>query len=228
MRYEDLDLCTLSGKKVIIKSPKNCGIGGAWVEGIGDVNAGGMNIPVRGKKIIKDVGAERLAAKGITVEPDFSYAWFSYGYPETAVILSKESTIALNEFSKKRWEKQCSDIRAQAEEQEKRLEETVPGVKILREAYRERASYHEAFNRAMEDEYNDGVNMPKHPNADIEALEAQYPRAVVYIRADGYCSASHDAKASAGAKAKALLEEGGSIEEAEKILDTWTEGLFFD
>ena len=43
MKYEDLELRTLKGNKVIIKSPEEGSeigvIGGAWIEGLGETNA---------------------------------------------------------------------------------------------------------------------------------------------------------------------------------------------
>ncbi|WP_249849254.1 hypothetical protein [Aggregatibacter actinomycetemcomitans] len=73
----------------------------------------------------------------------------------------------------------------------------------------------------MVDEYNDGVNMPRPPKSDIDELSAKYPRAAMYLKADSYSTAENYDKASAGDKAKKLLDEGGSIEDAQKILGNW-------
>ncbi|TYB18845.1 hypothetical protein FXB85_11145 [Aggregatibacter actinomycetemcomitans] len=81
----------------------------------------------------------------------------------------------------------------------------------------------------MEDEYNDGVNMPRRPTSNIDELCAKYPRAAMYLKADSYSNAENYDKASAGDKAKKLLNEGGSIEDAQKILDNWLpESAYWD
>ena len=64
--YESLtNLKTLRGRAVKIKNPKDCGIGGAWVEGVGDVNAGSFDIPVRGSTLIKSGIKDGIGICGI-------------------------------------------------------------------------------------------------------------------------------------------------------------------
>ncbi|KYK95149.1 hypothetical protein [Aggregatibacter actinomycetemcomitans] len=109
------------------------------------------------------------------------------------------------------------------------MEAKYPGITELQKAYSDHAYYQEQFQRAMEDEYNDGVNMPRRPTSNIDELCAKYPRAAMYLKADSYSNAENYDKASAGDKAKKLLNEGGSIEDAQKILDNWLpESAYWD
>ena len=104
--YESLtNLKTVRGRAVKIKNPKNCGIGGAWVEGVGDVDAGSFGIPVRGSALIKS---------GIKdgIDPDFSYEQFSFGYPAKYVVLDKASSEAIRALSKATHERRVSAARA--------------------------------------------------------------------------------------------------------------------
>lgn len=105
----------------------------------------------------------------------------------------------------------------------------VPGLDELRKAqdaeYNDRARYHRAFDRMMDDENNDGANPPKPENKSLgeraQELAEQYPRAAVYLRADGYTGSNNSHKYSAGKRAKELIAAGGSIEEAKQILENW-------
>ncbi|WP_220457319.1 hypothetical protein [Neisseria shayeganii] len=133
-----------------------------------------------------------------------------------------------NKYAQAR-EAKMEKIRQETKAREEELERKIPGLSILRNAYYDINAYHDAFNRMMEDEQNDGVRPPKAPQADIEALEQQYPVAKVYLKACDYSDASNYQKAGAGRQAKILLESGGSIEEANKILDNWLpEGAIWD
>ena len=101
------------------------------------------------------------------------------------------------------------------------LAANVPGLDELLKAVNDHAYYHEQFACAMEDEYNDGVNMPRHPTSDIDALSAQYPRAALWIKADNYEDASNYHKSSAGRRAKAMIEAGEPLEAVQDVLDHW-------
>jgi len=101
------------------------------------------------------------------------------------------------------------------------LAANVPGLNELLKAVNDHAYYHEQFACAMEDEYNDGVNMPRQPTSDIDALSAQYPRAALWIKADNYEDASNYHKSSAGRRAKAMIEAGEPLAEAQDVLDHW-------
>ena len=95
-----------------------------------------------------------------------------------------------------------------------RLAANVPGLQALRDALSRREMYHEAFERMMDDEFNDGARPPKKPADDIDALNAQYPAAVAYLKAESWECASHYAKSSAGSKAKQAIADGADYNEA--------------
>lgn len=56
---------------------------------------------------------------------------------------------------------------------------------------------------------------------ELNVARAKYPRAALALNAQGYALASHPNKTAAGRKALELLENGGSMEEAQAILDNW-------
>jgi hypothetical protein len=99
------------------------------------------------------------------------------------------------------------------EEKERLLKLNVPGLDILREAYRDIERYNEEFNQMMDNEYNDGVNPPAPIKSDIETLKAQYPRAAAYLKAEKWEMSSNYEKSDAGQKAKDAIVVGGDIDE---------------
>lgn len=105
----------------------------------------------------------------------------------------------------------------------KRINEIFAGLDLLRAARESAEQYHEAFNRMMEDENNDGVNPPSIPKSDPDALAKQYPAAALYLKAEGYTHASNYMKSGAGRDALEVLNEKGlqGLEEASDILDNW-------
>lgn len=111
--YESLgELKTIRGRAVRIKNPKNCGIGGAWVEGFGDVDASGFNIPVRGRTLINS---------GIKdgIDPDFSYEYFSFGYPAKNVVLDKKSSEAIRALCEETHNRRIAAARENKPQKEK-------------------------------------------------------------------------------------------------------------
>lgn len=110
-----------------------------------------------------------------------------------------------------------------------KLETNVPGLDELRKAqdaaYNEDRQYSHQMDRMMDDEQNDGVNPPAPINQSLREiannLAKQYPRAAVYLRAEGYTGASNFKKYGAGKDAMEIIATGGSIEDAKAILDNW-------
>jgi len=99
------------------------------------------------------------------------------------------------------------------------LDAAVPGLALLREAAEEDARHHAQHGRWIA---GDGLGRPPAPKRhDVDALAAQYPRAACYLKAEGYRDAANHHKAAAGQRAMDLLTEGGSIEEAERVLANW-------
>ena len=113
-------------------------------------------------------------------------------------------------------------------EEEEKLLNAIPGLRILESAYQNQEKYFNEFSAAMEDEYNDGISMPSKPTEDIDELVAKYPKASVYLEAKGYENSSNFRKASAGREAKELLENGGTIEDAKAILKNWINDCYID
>jgi len=116
-------------------------------------------------------------------------------------------------------------------EKKELIARNVPGLdeltKALDAAYNEDCRYDDQTNLMMDDEYNDGSRPPAAIDTSLRSyadqLSAQYPRAAVYIRAQGYTAASNFKKYGAGKAAMKLLAGGGSIEAAEAILSNWCE-----
>lgn len=125
---------------------------------------------------------------------------------------------ALRAARKEQWKQEW--LKEQEAEAQK-LEAKVPGLAALQAAYEAETAYREAFRVAMEDESRDGVAMPAQPETDVAALETEFPRAALYIKAEEYSMAADDRKATAGNRAKKLLAEGGSEKDAAAILENW-------
>lgn len=105
----------------------------------------------------------------------------------------------------------------------------VPGLEELRkvqsDAYNDEHRYRVGFERMMEDEFNDGVNPPAAINETLRSrantMAVQFPRAAIYLRAKSYTQSDNVNKYSAGKKAMEIISMGGSIEEAQNILENW-------
>ena len=108
------------------------------------------------------------------------------------------------------------------------LAAAVPGIEALRNAYAEDNAEYHRLREVIESGDSVFISSGKNHPEIIAALEAQYPRAAVWIEANDYENASHYAKAAAGGKAKKVLEDGGSIEDAEAILKNWTDSVYID
>lgn len=84
----------------------------------------------------------------------------------------------------------------------------IPGLQELRYAINEENAYTEAFKKMMETEYNDGVNPPRKPEADVSALKSQYPQAAAYLQAEAWSYASNYVKSGAGKRAMDRISHG--------------------
>lgn len=109
------------------------------------------------------------------------------------------------------------------------LAANVPGLNELRKArdaaYNDEHRYSHQMDRMMDDEQNDGVNPPTPINQSLRAiandLAKQYPRAAIYLKAEGYTLASNFKKYGAGKDAMEIIATGGSIEDAQATLNNW-------
>jgi hypothetical protein len=98
----------------------------------------------------------------------------------------------------------------------------VPGIQELLAARAARSDYHEAMQDMMDDE--SGVRPPKAPAVSAEAVAAQYPEAVAYLRiiayadADSASNVGYNRRRAADAGIEAL-NSGSTPTEAKKIMD---------
>ena len=99
-------------------------------------------------------------------------------------------------------------------------------------AYNEQHRYDNEFQRMMDDENNDGARSPRPLNKALiqnaRDLAAKYPRAALYLKAQGYTLASNIDKYMAGQDAMKLIAAGGDLNEAEAILKNWCKNSYID
>lgn len=107
---------------------------------------------------------------------------------------------------------------------QKQEERLFPGISELREIT---ARWNKAWDKnrqAWDNIENNPAYSPINTAAiegELNAARAKYPRAALALNATSYALASHPSKIAAGKKALELLKNGGSLEEAQSILDNW-------
>lgn len=109
------------------------------------------------------------------------------------------------------------------------MNKNIPGLEDLRQFANALAAaearYQAAFERMMEDEFNDGARAPQPVSEelreDYEWMVKTYPRAALYLRAESYTLSSNHHKYSAGKKAMQLIADGAPLEQAKAVLDNW-------
>lgn len=92
--------------------------------------------------------------------------------------------------------------------------DAIEGLREIHDAKEAWSRYHDAFNRMMEDQDNDGACPPTRPTVSVEELNAKYPRAAAYIKAENYSCAANYAKSSAGRKALEKIINGEDYAQA--------------
>lgn len=107
---------------------------------------------------------------------------------------------------------------------QKQEERLFPGITSLKELKRKWNDAWEKREKALED--NDGIPGQKFIDEQsiyekLEEARAKHPRAALALTAESYIGAGHIDKSIAGKKALELLRNGGSMEEAQSILDNW-------
>ena len=145
--------------------------------------------------------------------------------------IGNNQAIALDKAGSNKWlemekEEQLARWKAAAEVTKARRAK-VPGLKELEIAYRESNEAYHSRRRAIES----GVSVfraAKDWDKIIDELCKKYPRAAVWHKADAYESASNYAKSAAGTKAKKIIEDGGSLKDAEAVLRNWTNDVYID
>lgn len=192
--------------------------------------ASGREVEIEGNKIKIDISGGKIGAVDSlaiftpsVVHPKIKmYGGVSYF---TAIIDGSKANIWLDAENAAIVQKHNDQQRKEAD---KKLLKMFPGLDQLQKAHQEIDEYFYKFNAAMEDENNDGVNMPIHPKANIEYLEAKYPKAALYLKALGFQNASNFRKVEAGKYAKELLDNDVNLKEVEAVLDNWHKDCFLD
>ena len=102
----------------------------------------------------------------------------------------------------------------------------VPGYDILKDAqdaaYNEEQRYRNQMSCMMETGHSIGPKpLDKSLRINANQLAELYPRAALYLKAEGYMLSNNSNKYSAGRKAKDIIANGGSLEKANEILENW-------
>jgi hypothetical protein len=97
--------------------------------------------------------------------------------------------------------------------------------KMAEKYYNEYTRYENEFTKMMEDENNDGTHPPRAYDLYYESwynlLKKDLPLASAYLRAKNMLNKSSVYAYSAAKKAIKMLENGGSAEDANAIMDNW-------
>lgn len=99
-----------------------------------------------------------------------------------------------------------ADAKRRAAEQRAAKIAAIEGLEEIRAARADLAAWHEEWNRSFEDV--GGLGVRQKPEYDFEALNAKYPRAAAYLKAESFENASNYAKAAAGKRAKERIING--------------------
>lgn len=127
------------------------------------------------------------------------------------------------------WDAYDAGRRAHWDAEEASLEAAVPGLRELTTAISSQERYDDQLARMMESESNDGARPPVRPSGRSPAvIAAEYPRAAMYVRAEDYAVAAHDAKAEAGDRAMRMLRDGADLAAVAAVLDNWLPASAFD
>lgn len=107
---------------------------------------------------------------------------------------------------------------------QKQEERLFPGITNLRELKQKWDDAWEKREKALED--NDGLPGQKFIDEQsiyekLEEARAKHPRATLALTAESYIGSGHIDRSIAGEKALELLKNGGSLKEAQSILDNW-------
>jgi len=185
----------------------------------------GQHIVVRHGGNVLTSNAEFGVARGLPKEMAGKYShMLSTGRTNIPLTESEAAIIIAGR------ERLAAKQEAAAREQKARLEANVPGLAELRElssaVSNDDLRYSREFNRMMEDENNDGARSPRQVDESrrgkLVDMLAKYPRAALYLRAentkDGAGLADNNGKIESANNAMNILENGGSLDDAERAL----------
>lgn len=106
-----------------------------------------------------------------------------------------------------------AEARRTAEEREAKIQ-SIEGLAELEKAIEAEREYRRAFNRMMDDEYNDGAFCPSKPAETPTQISARYPRAAAYVQARKWKNSANFDKSAAGEKALEAIINGEDYEMA--------------
>lgn len=184
--------------------------------------AKGKEIPMFNKAVLERLGVSKDEAlrRGLSASTEWM---LKLGENEGGLLVLRQ-----NEYQRWAQEHDSPEIRRERRRAERNaLVEGLGDLELARNAYRyDQERHHDAFNRMMEDEHNDGARFPQPTDPELktryESLKAQYPRAALYLRAEAQHEGAHWADnagaGAAGEKAMLLVKKGASEAEVEAAL----------
>ncbi len=105
-----------------------------------------------------------------------------------------------------------------SENYQSNLKKNVPGLSELRNAIFSNEREYEAQRSSI---YSGSGRVHQAKTIDLSGLKKQYPRAALYVTAEGYANASNYKKMAAGREAMEIIRTGGSLKKAKKCLENW-------
>lgn len=93
------------------------------------------------------------------------------------------------------------NAKKEAFEDRQRRIDSIEGLKEIVAAKEADRKWWRAFNRAMDDENNDGVNIPVAPRYDFKEAYQKYPKAAAYLKAQELADSSNYDLSAIGRKA---------------------------
>lgn len=128
------------------------------------------------------------------------------------------------------WFDQKAAAEKAAAEARQRKINAIPGLAEIKAAIVDLAAWHAELNASFDD--CGGLGVRSKPEYDMDALNALYPRAAAYIKAESWSTASNHAKAGAGQKALDRIINGEPeatvIADMEREWDAHVTGQIWD
>lgn len=96
---------------------------------------------------------------------------------------AKDEVLSRKDETKALLLKRYEDEQRAYEERQAKIA-AIPGLKEIQDALEDLAEWHKEFDLSFDERYGAGIGghgVRPHPNYDIKAMEAQYPRAAAYL-----------------------------------------------
>lgn len=117
-----------------------------------------------------------------------------------------------------------TEMKATAEDRKRRID-AIEGLKEIRDARYKIERYNAEFRKEMESP--EGLIVaPVRPNVDLNSLNAMYPRAAAYLKAESYSCAANYEKAACGREAleKIIYDENNTFAQIiEEMESKWND-----